>query len=135
MVRKGVNLKDLLKYKLEPEDLAWDHAMDISASVYSRMEELGLMKKELASEMGVSPSQVSKILKGEQSMTLKTLAKLEVALDLDLSSGFVYRRKDIDRDYEQLIRSYSQPRHNQEEKVENRKRRVVSTKVSIEEVE
>lgn len=78
----------LLESKLSPENLAWDHAMEISASVYKRMKELDLKGKDLADRMGVTPARISRIVSGEQSMTLKTLARLEVALDIDMGSGF-----------------------------------------------
>ena len=78
----------LLEERLSPDDLAWDHAMEISATVYKRMKALGLKNKDLADKMGVTPARISRILSGEQSMTLKTLARLENALDMDLSAGF-----------------------------------------------
>ena len=73
---------------LSDEDLAWDHAMEISGSVYRRMKQLGMKNKDLAEKMGVSPARISRIIKGEQSMTLTTLARLETALDMDMSQGF-----------------------------------------------
>lgn len=78
----------LLEERLSPDDLAWDHAMEISATVYKRMKALGLKNKDLADKMGVTPARIPRILSGEQSMTLKTLARLESALDMDLSAGF-----------------------------------------------
>lgn len=82
------NLEDLLNEPLSSEELAWDHAMEISGSVYERMQELGLKGKDLAERLGVSPARISRILKGEQSMTLATLARLETALDMDMAQGF-----------------------------------------------
>ena len=78
----------LLEEKLGPDDLAWDHAMEVSASVYKRMKELGLKKKDLAKLMGVKPARISRILSGEQSMTLKTLARLEITIGMDMGTGF-----------------------------------------------
>lgn len=84
-------IEQLLSEPLGADDLAWDHAMDISGSVYTRMRELGMTKCELAERMGVKPGQVTRIIKGEANLTLKSIAKLETALGIDLSSGFVYR--------------------------------------------
>lgn len=84
----NTSLERLMNEKLSSEELAWDHAMEISGSVYRRMQELGLKSKDLAARMGVSPARVSRILSGEQSMTLSTLARLETALELDMSQGF-----------------------------------------------
>lgn len=86
----GIDLADFLSVKPDAEDLAWDHAMDISASIYSRLKELSMTQKELADMLGVSPGRVSQIIKGEPGMTIRTLAKIETALDLNLSSSFSY---------------------------------------------
>lgn len=85
--------EDLLSEPLSSEELAWDHAMEISGSVYRRMQELGLKGKDLAERLGVSPARISRILKGEQSMTLATLARLETALDMDMAQGFSHPAK------------------------------------------
>lgn len=82
------DLTGILDAPLVDEELAWDHAMEISGSIYRRMKQLGLRKKDLAEKMGVSPARISRILKGEQSMTLATLARLETALEMDMSQGF-----------------------------------------------
>lgn len=82
------DLSWILEEPLSDEDLAWDHTMEISGSVYRRMRQLGMKSKDLAEKMGVSPARVSRILKGEQSMTLSTLARLETALGMDMSQGF-----------------------------------------------
>lgn len=73
-----------------PEDLAYDHAMDISASVWTRAKELEISNAQVASAMGVTPGRISQIIKGDQNMTLKTLAKLECALGFRLDAGFRY---------------------------------------------
>lgn len=88
IMKKGKDLSYLLNLKPDPDSMKWDHALDISASVYMRMKEMGIGKKELARRMGVNPSVVTRIIKGEQNLTLKTLAKLEHALDMDMSEGF-----------------------------------------------
>ena len=80
----------LLDEPLDAEERAWDHAMDVSASVHHRMSELGITNKELAQRLGVTPGRVSQILKGDENLTLKTLARLEDAVGFDLSQGFRY---------------------------------------------
>lgn len=86
----GIDLADYLSVKPDAEDLAWEHAMDISASIYSRLKELSMTQKEFADMLGVSPGRVSQMIKGEPGMTIRTLAKIETALDLSLSSSFSY---------------------------------------------
>ena len=87
---KGHDLRWLLDQELTTEDLEWEHRLDISASVYRRMDELGINKTELARRLGVANSQVSRILSGERNMTLRTIAALEMALDFRLDGGFRY---------------------------------------------
>lgn len=88
MIENGGSLECLLNERLPPEDMAYFYSMDISGAVYARMEELGMSKRELSERMGVSPAQITKIIKGNQNMTLKTIAKLECALDMDITYGF-----------------------------------------------
>ena len=88
MIEDGGNLENLINKRLPPEDMAYFYSMDISGAVYTRMKELGMSKQGLAERMGVSPAQVTKIIKGSQNMTLKTIAKLECALDMDITYGF-----------------------------------------------
>ena len=94
-ISKGDNLGWLLDESHPSDDeLAWDHAMDISGSVYTRMKELGMTQAELAERMGMDPGRLSRIIHGAPNLTLKTIAKLENALEFDLSSGFKYYRNN-----------------------------------------
>lgn len=91
MVPNETDVSSYLSAKPSAEDLAWDHAMDISASIYARLRELGMSQKDLAETVGVSAGRISQIIKGEPGMSLKTLARIEVALDFDLGTGFRYK--------------------------------------------
>lgn len=64
--------------------------MDISESIFSRMIELGFTQSGLADNTGMDRRQISRIITGRQSITLSTLAKLEVALSFRLDEGFTY---------------------------------------------
>ena len=77
------------------EELAWDHRMDISASVYARMKELGVTKSELAKMLGVDKSQVTRLIKGKRNLTLQTIAEIEHALKFRLDAGFKYYNKSM----------------------------------------
>lgn len=98
MTNTTVDMTYLLEVKPDAEDLAIDHAMDISASVYHRLTELNMTQSDLARKLGVDKSWVSRIIHGYPGMSLKTLAKLELALDIDLSGSFVYRPKTAEGD-------------------------------------
>ena len=90
MDTKSLSLSMYMDMKPNAEDLAWDHAMDISGSVFARLRELGMSQKDLVEAIGVSPGRISQIIKGEPGMSLKTLARIETALDFDLGTGFRY---------------------------------------------
>lgn len=90
MIKQGVSLEWLEQVEVTPEDLAYDHRMDISGSIFTRMKELGMTQNDLAEKTGMERSQISRIIKGQQNITLSTLSKLEIALGFRLDKGFVY---------------------------------------------
>lgn len=55
--------------------------LTIADMLSSRLAELGLSRKELASRLGLSPSRVSQILAGYSNLTIETLVGVAMALD------------------------------------------------------
>ena len=49
-----------------------------------KMEQLHLTQKSLAERMGSSQQYVSKVLKGQENLSLETITKIESALDFDI---------------------------------------------------
>lgn len=74
------------------EKVAWRKAnkfwiiksSDIAFRILDALDELGWNKARLAKEMGVSPQQVSKYVRGEENFKLETLCKLEKVLGVEL---------------------------------------------------
>ena len=74
------------------EDVAWRKANKawlrksaaIALRILDALDELNWKKAKLAHEMGVSPQQVSKYVKGEENFKLETLCKLEKVLGIEL---------------------------------------------------
>lgn len=60
------------------------YARHITLQVLRRMDEQSITQVELARRMECSQQYVSNLLKGSSNMTLETIARLEIALDLDL---------------------------------------------------
>ena len=60
------------------------YSQGIALSVLDKMDELGLTQKALAERMGCSQQYVSRIVKGRENLSLETIAKLEVALEVDI---------------------------------------------------
>jgi len=60
------------------------YSQHIAMMMLDRMEELGLTQKSLAEKMRCSQQYVSKILKGRENLSIETLCKIELALQLTL---------------------------------------------------
>lgn len=73
-------------FRMENKD--WlRYSQSIAMMTLDAMEKESLTQKALAEKMGCSQQYVSKILKGQENMSLETISKLERALDLDILSG------------------------------------------------
>lgn len=90
MIREGKSLEWLEDADRSAEELEYEHRLDISGSVFVRMRELGMSQTRLAELMGVDNAQVSRIVRGKQNITLRTLSRLEEALGFRLDGGFSY---------------------------------------------
>ena len=67
------------------ENRPWQkHAQKIAVKVLRAMRSQKMKQKELAEKIGVSPQQISKIVKAQENLTLQSIAKLEEALQIDL---------------------------------------------------
>lgn len=58
-------------------------ALEVLTALESKKD---MTQKKLAELVGVSPQHISKILKGEENLTLETIAKLSEALGIELIS-------------------------------------------------
>lgn len=67
------------------ENVAAKMALDFEASVFLRLKELGMKRKDLADLLNVSPAAISKSLSEDSNLTLKTMAKIAVALGCEIS--------------------------------------------------
>lgn len=75
----------LKKARYRRENRGWlRKSQEIAIRVLGVLDEKDMQQKELAEAMGVSPQQVSKIVKGKQNLTLQTISKLEQVLGISL---------------------------------------------------
>ena len=79
-----VDLSDFYAETESSETRAYEHALDIEFIVRREMKRLGLSKSELANRMGISLQSLSKLLNSQPNMTLKTIAKFELALGIKI---------------------------------------------------
>jgi len=56
----------------------------IAIKVLSALKAQGLTQKDLAERMNVSPQQINKIVSGKENLTLETIAKLELILNIQI---------------------------------------------------
>lgn len=84
-----------------PNTVAFRAALDFEHEVTKKLNELGLSRKDLAKKMGISQPAVSKLLTKGTNLTLKSMAKVAVALGCCLSqiklediSNFSYLRTE-----------------------------------------
>jgi transcriptional regulator with XRE-family HTH domain len=89
-VYEGDDLTSLMENPSSPEVRRHYHAIDISESIWNRMEELGINQTQLAEKLGKSCSQVSRILGTQTNMTLQTLSELEHALGITIADTTPY---------------------------------------------
>lgn len=67
------------------ENRAWlKHSQAIALRILRTLRANNVSQKELAEQIGVSPQQINKIVKGRENLTLETIAKLEGALGIVL---------------------------------------------------
>lgn len=66
-----------------PDFVAETVSLQIISDLCKAMKRHGIAKKELAARVGVSPAFVSQVLNGKPNLTLLTLAKFAIALDLE----------------------------------------------------
>jgi transcriptional regulator with XRE-family HTH domain len=60
------------------------YSAPIARRILSVLKEKGLPQNKLASALNVQPQQISKIVKGQENLTLETIYKLSLALQFDL---------------------------------------------------
>lgn len=56
----------------------------IAVKILDKMNELGLTQKALAERMECSQQYVSKVLRGQENLSIETICKIENALDIEL---------------------------------------------------
>jgi ribosome-binding protein aMBF1 (putative translation factor) len=56
----------------------------IAIRVLDALKAQNLSQKVLAERMSISPQQISKIVKGQENMTLETISNLEIALGIQI---------------------------------------------------
>ncbi len=61
-----------------------DNSAKIALKILRTIRDLKITQKELADKLNISPQHISKVLKGQENLTLETIDKLEKALNIRL---------------------------------------------------
>lgn len=60
------------------------HSQRIAVRMLEKMDELSMTQKQLADMMGCSQQYVSKVLKGQENLSLETMSKIASCLKLSI---------------------------------------------------
>jgi transcriptional regulator with XRE-family HTH domain len=63
-------------------------SQNIALKVLDKLEEIRWSQRKLAKEMGVSPQQITKIVKGQENLTLETQIKLQSILKIPILASY-----------------------------------------------
>lgn len=89
-------------------------AQQIALKVLTKLDELGWSQRTLATKMGVSPQQITKIVKGTENFTLETQIRLQEILDIPILA--TYQKQVIKKVVDEITFSsthhYNLPKHN-----------------------
>lgn len=81
---------------INKEEMAYfDIANDIADQIYSLMENNKINKSELATRLGSSRALVTKMLRGDSNLTLKTIAKVVSTLDGVMHVCITSQQKEV----------------------------------------
>ena len=95
--------KEQLKiYKKDPGFILDGILLDINETICSILERKGISRREFAKKLNVSPPYVTKLLRGDPNLTLKSLVKISQALgvSLDVRLKEPEMVKKIEHDFE-----------------------------------
>lgn len=63
-------------------------SQNIALKVLDKLEEIRWSQRKLAKEMGVTPQQITKIVKGQENLTLETQTKLQNILKIPILASY-----------------------------------------------
>ncbi len=85
-----------IRTKYRRENREWlKKSAAIAVQVLDALKGQDLSQKELAERMDISPQQISKIVKGQENLTLETISNLELALGIQIIEEKVNHSKNL----------------------------------------
>jgi DNA-binding Xre family transcriptional regulator len=77
----------------DPESELYGVLLDVTEAIVKRMIEQNVRRTDLAERLGTSRAYVTKLLDGQENMTLKTLVRVANALEMKVDARFVPRER------------------------------------------
>jgi len=75
----------------DPAYLTERHLLKFTEDIISKMKEQNIPRNDLAQRMGVSKAMVTKLLRGNPNMTLKTMVTISQAINCELEVDIRHR--------------------------------------------
>lgn len=85
--------------------------LDLAKNIEILMTQQNLSNVELAEKLGCSKSYVTKLLRGDENLSIKTLAKIAIALDAEINAVFI--PKVAYEEISRRVRDYFQQQNRQ----------------------
>ncbi len=100
--------------KQRRENRNWQkHSQKIAIKILRALREQKIKQNQLAAMIGVSPQQISKIVKGNENLTLQSIAKIEEALNIQLifpeTQRTIYQTKIVFHNWIKIPFQYTKP--------------------------
>jgi ribosome-binding protein aMBF1 (putative translation factor) len=88
------NWKNKAKYRRDNREWLKKSAA-IAVQILDALKAQNLSQKALAERMNISPQQISKIVKGQENLTLETISNLEIALGIQIIDERANQSKNL----------------------------------------
>lgn len=99
-----------------PDYVAAGLNLEIAKNIEQLLIDNKLSNTELANRLGCSKANVTKLLRGDANLTIKTIAKLAIALDSEVKVAFIHKAKfnQLQQEVAQLYESLLNQRKTRE---------------------
>ena len=84
---------DRLEQGHDPDYELYGVLLDVTEGIVKRMIEQNVRRSDLAERLGTSRAYITKLLDGQENMTLKTLVRVANALEMKVDTKFIPREK------------------------------------------
>jgi transcriptional regulator with XRE-family HTH domain len=84
--------------------------LDVNEGLWAAMQARGVSRSDLADRLGTSRAYVTKLLDGQENMTLKTLVRVANALDMKVATKLVPRERAARPAKVQPVKAVAGPR-------------------------